>query len=102
MARWGTLLYAVGVFLSGAGKTDAFYLPGKAPSSYSEAEKVRILSTKAQRSTHAKAQEEARLVGGRFSLAILLLGHVGRHVCRTNALRYLTPPKKTDWSSHGL
>lgn len=39
MARWGGLLYAVGL-LSAAGITDAFYLPGKAPNSYADGEKV--------------------------------------------------------------
>eukprot|EP00903_Cladosiphon_okamuranus_P019925 g18312.t1 len=42
MARWETLLYAVGLLLSGAGKTDAFYLPGKAPNSYGEGDKVEL------------------------------------------------------------
>lgn len=42
MACWGSLLCAVGLLLSGAGKTDAFYLPGKAPNSYTDGEKVEL------------------------------------------------------------
>lgn len=39
MMRWGGLLCAAGL-LSAAGITDAFYLPGKAPNSYTDGEKV--------------------------------------------------------------
>lgn len=85
MARWETLLYAVGLLLSGAGKTDAFYLPGKAPNSYSEGEKVRVLSS--LKATRMHARQETVL------LAILIMGYswVGMHgrvfVLRVNALK---------------
>lgn len=44
MARLGRLLAGAGLLLSGAGKTDAFYLPGKAPASYADGEKVSLAS----------------------------------------------------------
>lgn len=40
MVRRGVLLGAAGLLLAGLGKSDAFYLPGKAPNSYSEGDKV--------------------------------------------------------------
>ena len=40
MVRLECLLYAVGLTALGAGKTDAFYLPGGAPNSFRKGEKV--------------------------------------------------------------
>lgn len=41
MVRLERLLYAAGLTALGAGKTDAFYLPGGAPNSFGKGEKVR-------------------------------------------------------------
>ena len=73
MARWETLLCAAGLLLSGAGKTDAFYLPGKAPNSFGEGEKVRVLSKHCAR--QARLGRKTGLVGEHVLLANLIMGH---------------------------
>lgn len=40
MVRREHLLYAVGLIALGAGRTDAFYLPGGAPNSFGKGDKV--------------------------------------------------------------
>lgn len=66
MARWETLLCAVGLLLAGAGKTDAFYLPGKAPNSFNEGEKVCTCSLSSIPHTEVAATRTRGLVGERL------------------------------------